>query len=79
MRQITFLGTYVICPNTKDIEVDCYGTSYPSQIQTLEQEGFSRYVEIEQVKHNGIEITDYLSDKDLEDLSERCNLLNNEL
>lgn len=69
----TYLGTYTICPNTKDIEVECYGTSYPAQRETLEQEGFNAYVELETVLHDGNEITDYLSDNDLKKLSEECN------
>jgi len=75
----TYLGNYVICPNSKDITVECYGTVYPSQRQTLEQEGFNSHVEIETVIHDGTEITDYLWDWILDDLTERCQLLNNEL
>ena len=74
-----YLGKYIICPNTRDIEVECFGIVYPSQRETREQEGFNSYVEIEVVKHNDIEITDYLWDWILDDLTERCQLLNNEL
>ena len=71
---MTYLGTYRICPNTKDIDVECYGTHYPAQRQTLEQEGFNSYVEVEIVKHNDIDITDYLWDSILDDLTKRCNI-----
>lgn len=68
-----YLGNYRICPNTKDINVECFGTIYPSQRETLYQEGLSGYVEVEVVKHNDIDITDYLWDWILDDLTKRCN------
>lgn len=57
-----YLGSYTITPNTAEIEVCCFGTVYPAQKETLEQEGFSSYAELERVEHNSIDITDYLSD-----------------
>lgn len=68
-----YLGSYKITPNTAEIEVDCYGSSYPAQRETLEQEGFNAYREIERVYHNGLDIIDYLSDNDLDKLKIRCN------
>lgn len=63
----TFLGMHKISPNSKEIEVECYGTHSPYQRQTLEQEGLSEHNELETVICDGTDITDYLSD-DLFDL-----------
>ena len=68
-----YLGTYKITPNCATIEVDCYGTDYPAQRETLEQEGFSAYAELEKVECSGINITDYLSDNDLDLLTAKIN------
>jgi len=68
-----YLGTYKICPNYKDIEVECYGTSYPYEAQTLEHQGCPKHAEIEQVKHGDIDITDYLSDNILDELNVKVN------
>lgn len=55
-----YLGTYTICPNNADIEVECYGYVEPAQLETLEQDGFSTYANLESVKHGDIEIIDYI-------------------
>lgn len=68
-----YLGKFTICPNVTDIEVECFGTVYPSQRETLEQEGFNSYVEVEKFEHNGVDITDYLSDNDIDKLTAKCN------
>jgi len=45
----TFLGTHKITPNSKEIEVECYGTH-------------CEHNELETVICDGTDITDYLSD-----------------
>jgi hypothetical protein len=61
-----YLGTYKITPNTKEIEVDCYGIVQPYERKTLEHPGCAAYNQIESVKHGDNEISDYLSDRDYE-------------
>jgi hypothetical protein len=68
-----YLGSYTICPNRNDIEVDCYGTRNPAQRETLEQEGFSSHNELEVVKHCEIDITDYITDGIFDFLSDKLN------
>lgn len=68
-----FLGEYEICPNSVKIKVDCYGNNYPAQMQTLEQEGFNAYAELERVEHNGYDITDYLHDNIIDELTAKIN------
>lgn len=63
-----FLGTHRICPNTEYIKVDVWGQANPEQKETLEQEPIAAYVEIESVQHGGIEIIDYLSSDEIDNL-----------
>ena len=70
---MTYLGIYTICPNSADIEVECYGFVEPAQRETLEQEGLSEYANLESIKHGGVEIIDYISQSELNKLQ---NLIN---
>ena len=68
-----YLGTYTICPNNADIEVQCYGFIEPAQRETLEQEGLSEYANLESVKHGDIEIIDYIPQSELNKLQTLIN------
>ncbi|MEO6522216.1 MAG: hypothetical protein ABIN91_11095 [Mucilaginibacter sp.] len=68
-----YLGTYTICPNNNDIEVDCYGTHEPAQRETLEQEGITSHNILEAVKHCEIDITDYIPNGVFDLLSDKVN------
>lgn len=72
---MAYLGTYKITPNSKEIEVCCYGTVEPAQRETLEQEGLSKYAILEQVECDGNIITDYLSDNLIDYLQAKINEL----
>lgn len=71
--KMEYLGTYKICPNTKEIDVDCWGTCNPAQNQTLEQEGFIGYNDLEKVTDGDLDITDYLHDSIFSNLLELVN------
>lgn len=68
-----YLGTYTICPNSTDIEVECFGFVEPAQRETLEQEGFPAYANLESVKHGDIEIIDYIPQSEFNKLQTLIN------